>query len=754
MNSSCQRAKSITGVAKLVFLLFAATLTLLGILTRPTSAFSGAYFKNTPDNCHYDLGGLYNNSALNGSEGEDMGNDSYFKEKFISFIKSADYPMGAESPHSSHQYDEMVRAYIVLSMLGVSPQTYWVIDAKSAYYSLVSQWETAIRDNNVHMKIISYPSTNNTSLCAYNEGNVYGKAGSGYSSALAFYLNYSDYLNNTNPVYVIKINCMNPLGNGLPGLNWSINGQSYISTTSQKPTVYGDPPRTITANPGDTLYWFHDLRNKNDSTATASINRYTIDRNYGTSIGSDGWDTANHDPQGYNVTGAPGDLFVTLWDPLSDANLRYNVTNADVGKTICQRINWNPASSSSSIWGHSGEACARIEESFNLVPDITSDKTSATPGENIKLDSGVRNTGGFSSQGTQWCIKRENTATKSCGGSIASGTDNFSVGRKALSSIVAQIPIEAKIGDQVCYVLSVNPSTNGNPDSWAHAKVCISIGKKPKVQIWGGDLRTHGYVNTSVSSLANRVYGSWSEYAVLVSGNNTGFGSGAARYGGTTDNCAVRLTLNNANDASATCNGNASNITGYNSAKIGDMVANFNFEGAPSLSGSVSANSLSSGNYVASGDITLNQSLNLNKGKSVVIKVNGKVTINGNQTYTNNGYNSISDIPQLVIIANEIIINDDVTQVDGWLIAKGGSIKTCSKEARSINECNKSLTINGPVVADKLYLYRTAGAEPGSLDEPAEKFNLRADALLWAYNYASTNRPIKTVYNTELPPRL
>jgi hypothetical protein len=52
--------------------------------------------------------------------------------------------------------------------------------------------------------------------------------------------------------------------------------------------------------------------------------------------------------------------------------------------------------------------------------------------------------------------------------------------------------------------------------------------------------------------------------------------------------------------------------------------------------------------------------------------------------------------------------------VDGWLIAKGGSIKNLFKEARSINECNKSLTINGPVVADKLYLYRTAGAEPDS----------------------------------------
>lgn len=611
------------------------------------------------------------------------------------------------------------------------------------------RWVALVRYYDAKGKI-NYDQVETTSLnTAYTSnygGDVFQYTQSQNDSGISF-LNDS-----SETIYRIRHACGNPVG-VMKMTGWSINGQSYISTTSQKPTVYGDPPRTITANPGDTLYWFHDLRNKNDSTATASINRYTIDRNYGTSIGSDGWDTANHDPQGYNVTGAPGDLFVTLWDPLSDANLRYNVTNADVGKTICQRINWNPASSSSSIWGHSGEACAHIDESFSLTPDITSDKTSATPGENIKLDSGVRNTGGFSSQGTQWCIKRENTATKSCGGSIASGTDNFSVGRKALSSIVAQIPIEAKIGDQVCYVLSVNPSTNGNPDSWAHAKVCISIGKKPKVQIWGGDLWAHGFVNTSVSSIASRVYGSWSEYAALVNGNNTGFGSGAARYSGTTDNCVVKLTLNNASNASSSCSG-TSEITGYNSAKIGDMVANFNFENAASLSGSISANSLNGGNYVASGDIALNQNLNLSPGKSVVIKVNGKVIINGNQTYTNNGYNSISDIPQLVIIANEIIINDDVTQVDGWLIAKGGSIKTCSKEARSINECNKSLTINGPVVADKLYLYRTAGAEPGSLDEPAEKFNLRADALLWAYNYASTNRPIKTVYNTELPPRL
>jgi hypothetical protein len=151
----------------------------------------------------------------------------------------------------------------------------------------------------------------------------------------------------------------------------------------------------------------------------------------------------------------------------------------------------------------------------------------------------------------------------------------------------------------------------------------------------------------------------------LVNGNNTGFGSGAARYGGTTtDNCVVKLTLNNASNASSSCSG-TSEITGYNSAKIGDMVANFNFENAASLSGSISANSLNGGNYVASGDIALNKNLNLSPGKSVVIKVNGKVIINGNQTYTNNGYNSISDIPQLVIIANEIIITTTLPKWTG-----------------------------------------------------------------------------------------
>jgi hypothetical protein len=57
-------------------------------------------------------------------------------------------------------------------------------------------------------------------------------------------------------------------------------------------------------------------------------------------------------------------------------------------------------------------------------------------------------------------------------------------------------------------------------------------------------------------------------------------------------------------------------------------------------------------------------------------------------------------------------------------------------------------------MATKLYLQRTAGSGVGvSSGDPAEVFNLRPDAYLWAMVHASASGKIQTVYATELPPR-
>ena len=72
----------------------------------------------------------------------------------------------------------------------------------------------------------------------------------------------------------------------------------------------------------------------------------------------------------------------------------------------------------------------------------------------------------------------------------------------------------------------------------------------------------------------------------------------------------------------------------------------------------------------------------------------------------------------------------------------------------TVNTCATKLTVNGPVMTNNLYLWRSAGAGTGTDSaNPAEVFNLRPDAYLWGLNEASKTSQLKTTYERELPPR-
>jgi hypothetical protein len=142
-------------------------------------------------------------------------------------------------------------------------------------------------------------------------------------------------------------------------------------------------------------------------------------------------------------------------------------------------------------------------------------------------------------------------------------------------------------------------------------------------------------------------------------------------------------------------------------------------------------------------------------GRSVIILATGTVTIDGNITYPNGPFTTIRDIPQVVIIAQNIRIKDSVDHVDAWLIAKD-TINTCYNFAGNLTsgKCNLRLEVNGAVVTGKLLLNRTAGSDTGDQSgDPAERFNLRPDAFLWASLQARGSNKAKTIYSTELPPR-
>jgi hypothetical protein len=472
------------------------------------------------------------------------------------------------------------------------------------------------------------------------------------------------------------------------------------------------------------------------------------------------------------------------------------INQDNVGNNLCRATSAFPRAYNIFEWTESPSACVYVPYNYTLTPHITTSVSgvieASTP---FNLNPSVDNTGPTKSKDTQWQITQiivgpgravpnlagGNSGSAPCppyfqgaGAScstIKTGTSVFNVdGTTRSGDVLTAYPVttgDYEVGTKICYAFSVQPHSSSD-NQWAHsAPTCLIIGKKPKVQIWAGDLWSRGLVQTSTSIKGNITFGSWVEYSIFANGLIKGTASGSAFAGAGLASADVSgcnySTLSFTNAGSSTCGSAGSTIGNYiTSRSIPDVVASFPGAGT-AISGTVVPNDLPKNSpssivdvYSAS-DLTLNGST-LVPAKSIIIKATGTVTINGDQRYTNGPYINISQLPQLVIIANKIVINSSVTNVDAWLVAKNtestGEIDTCEVIGDTSDKCNLQLTINGPVIANKLDLRRTAGSGIGAASgDPAEVINLRADAYLWASARAIDGGHIQTVYVTELPPR-
>ena len=158
------------------------------------------------------------------------------------------------------------------------------------------------------------------------------------------------------------------------------------------------------------------------------------------------------------------------------------------------------------------------------------------------------------------------------------------------------------------------------------------------------------------------------------------------------------------------------------------------------------------------------------KGK---LRVNGTLFIDGNLTYASPGAGvGIVGLEKIQLIANDIVIAGGVQTIDPWLIAYNastntyGRISTCADVNSGGNFfvpmgtsgllraglCGSPLKFNSPVIADQIYLYRTADNREGTV--AAETFNVRADNFLSSYVGGGPAQPVATTDSiTELPPR-
>lgn len=405
-------------------------------------------------------------------------------------------------------------------------------------------------------------------------------------------------------------------------------------------------------------------------------------------------------------------------------------------------------------------------QNYNLTPSVSLSPDMIEGGESIFVRAHVNNNPAdtASPSTTKWSLRRSvNGGVES---EVARDERSFPIGLTEWAAYT-DTNTDISAGSSICFRLYVQPRSNTISSWYSSGPVCSYVGKKPKVQVWGGDLWSQGVIQTSSTVKSGRMYGSWSEYALFARDSITGMASGSALSGGLLsygNSCNYnKLTFNNTD--STLCE-NDSFKGGYDTASkiIPDASASFPIASAISRNPSSfnKLDTLSSGIYTATdGTINLNSST-IPSGKWIVLNVpNNDVNIRGNLTYSNGPYSEIEDIPQVIIIAKNITIYEEVENVDAWLITRDGYLKTCNVVGDEVSKCNKLLTVNGPVITNQLYLYRTAGS--GTDDsraggenhsgDPAEIFNLRADAYLWAYSRVSNQDRVRTVYTVELPPR-
>lgn len=336
------------------------------------------------------------------------------------------------------------------------------------------------------------------------------------------------------------------------------------------------------------------------------------------------------------------------------------------------------------------------------------------------------------------------------------------------------------------------------------AMVCPAAdnSKTPRVQIRGDDVRVGGKIDVSDPvQVTARLLGSWGEYASYSGGETHNF----ATASGFNDTAASRsnivgwstLTFANSQAQYGTFTQQRSSIASLGAKGVLQYFDN-NTSGNYSMSSLATTDTIDFNSpgglagYSTGKPILIDNSPQsttsdrgktlkiaggmIDLGKTYIIIATGSVEITGDIRYNSSTpIKELSQIPQVIIIAHDINIADEaikkVTNVDAWLITPTqeskstahfttpGVINTCSSVATAADltttKCNDQLVVNGPVITDRLLLRRTAGgnrAESANDPDPAEMFNNRGDAYLWAQGFLSSSG-LKTTSTIELPPR-
>ena len=211
-----------------------------------------------------------------------------------------------------------------------------------------------------------------------------------------------------------------------------------------------------------------------------------------------------------------------------------------------------------------------------------------------------------------------------------------------------------------------------------------------------------GVLNTpNYGSCASQEYGSYNRavYSAVRELKNRYVGSGMP--------VSNPLDLNKVNTTPGTYDYNS------NSGKVLSNLSNLTIEGT------------------GGGDVVVE------KGRTAIIVASGNVTIKSNIRYADVPLSEgLGAIPQVLIFAKNIYIDSQVERIDAWLITTGtgtdGRLRTCDVPNVNVIRgatqdnldpvCSRRLQVNGPVMAGKVDLWRTAGSGTGRADDPGREY--------------------------------
>ena len=576
--------------------------------------------------------------------------------------------------------------------------------------------------------------------------------------------------------------------------------------------------QNLYARVGDTVSFKHEITNFSATHSnwniwfdwrTSGANEYTGEAH--------GWHIGTPNPRSGAIL-RYGNTTEVEAKTVGTSSRPFTVTASMVGKTICQKINWslsgrktrnghlieNRANESGRelIGQSTTPACVYVAYDYELTPCVGTGSASCysgdipkIPGESIGLIPKVLNPNGNPTKQTAWKISHwkipgnnepiptPNTApdtntfqnnpdpcsvyrttfqnaftTRDCS-ILSQGTNtmnddtNEDLFRNTVSNFT--VPKNAEIGSRYCFALSVSPykltpagsqaqNSVTTTNQWRHSgAVCILVGKRPKMQIWGNGVYSKSGIKTSTTSVDGKLLGSWVEYEAITGQTVKGFFSEST-------NNSNKLTANNYTAETGTWGSSSSinNLINNITSRYGTAKSSVAITGNPTTPADIGSFGIV---YNATSPIETH----------VVYAKNIRIT--SNVIAKNPQGANVKSFQQIIIIADNVYIDPNVTQIDAWLVSKN-TITTCSHagfqaDISKVNysSCGKPLTVNGPIIAKKLNSWRTGenskSGDTETASSPSEIYNQRADIYMWAFSQASGDGKITTSYSKELPVR-